>query len=613
MPYYRQVGDVPRKRHTQFRQPDGSLYAEELMGVRGFLLRLVAALPPARSRRRSCPRGVRRRPPFDPAAQPPAQAAPPARPTSSTAPAAADPVLGRQHLLANADVRISYVRRRPAVAAVPQRDRRRVRLRRERQRGRRDRRSARSTRSPGDYVVIPTSTIHRWVPPAASRALLVTEASGHIGPPSATCRVRASSSSTRRTASATCAGRTSRCTPTARTSRCSCSTAARAARRLDALRLRPPPVRRGRLGRLPVPLGVLHPRLRADHRPAAPAAAGAPDLRGPELRRSARSCRACSTTTRTASRRRTTTPTSTPTRCIFYTGGDFEAAQGLRHRAGSISLHPSGFTHGPQPGAAEALDRRGATSTSWRSWSTRSARSTCCDPALAARTRRTPGPGPGGASTPRPTPPPADAADQRRRPLRRRRAGTTNSTTSTTSAMRISRVSTGPPGGRRSTDVDRLTDPEGPLPVAFTPRTDGRTTMFENTKAFSGFSVDDIDAARQFYGETLGLEVSEANGMLTLHIAGDRRHARLPEAATTSRRRSRSSTSRSTTSRRRSTSSPSAGSTSSATREPTIETDEKGIFRGGGPPSPGSRTRPATSCRWSRTEAPSDTARVLRD
>ena len=46
--------------------------------------------------------------------------------------------------------------------------------------------------------------------------------------------------------------------------------------------------------------------------------------------------------------------------------------------------------------------------------------------------------------------------------------------------------------------------------------------MFANTKAFSGFSVDDIGKAKQFYGETLGIGVSEANGMLTLHLAGDR-------------------------------------------------------------------------------------------
>ena len=31
-----QVGEIPRKRHTQFRSPDGGLYAEELMGVEGF-------------------------------------------------------------------------------------------------------------------------------------------------------------------------------------------------------------------------------------------------------------------------------------------------------------------------------------------------------------------------------------------------------------------------------------------------------------------------------------------------------------------------------------------------------------------------------------------------
>jgi catechol 2,3-dioxygenase-like lactoylglutathione lyase family enzyme len=46
--------------------------------------------------------------------------------------------------------------------------------------------------------------------------------------------------------------------------------------------------------------------------------------------------------------------------------------------------------------------------------------------------------------------------------------------------------------------------------------------MFGNTKAFSGFAVDDIGKAKQFYSETLGLEVTEENDLLTLHIAGDR-------------------------------------------------------------------------------------------
>ncbi len=46
--------------------------------------------------------------------------------------------------------------------------------------------------------------------------------------------------------------------------------------------------------------------------------------------------------------------------------------------------------------------------------------------------------------------------------------------------------------------------------------------MFENTKAFSGFAVDDLQKAREFYGETLGLKTTEEHGLMTLHIAGDR-------------------------------------------------------------------------------------------
>ncbi len=47
--------------------------------------------------------------------------------------------------------------------------------------------------------------------------------------------------------------------------------------------------------------------------------------------------------------------------------------------------------------------------------------------------------------------------------------------------------------------------------------------MFADTKAFSGFAVDDVPRAKEFYGETLGLRVSEGSmGDLTLHIGGDR-------------------------------------------------------------------------------------------
>ncbi|HEY7829814.1 MAG TPA: VOC family protein [Solirubrobacteraceae bacterium] len=46
--------------------------------------------------------------------------------------------------------------------------------------------------------------------------------------------------------------------------------------------------------------------------------------------------------------------------------------------------------------------------------------------------------------------------------------------------------------------------------------------MFADTTAFSGFAVDDMQKAQQFYGETLGLKTSEEHGLLTLHLAGDR-------------------------------------------------------------------------------------------
>ena len=49
--------------------------------------------------------------------------------------------------------------------------------------------------------------------------------------------------------------------------------------------------------------------------------------------------------------------------------------------------------------------------------------------------------------------------------------------------------------------------------------------MFANTKAYSGFAVDDLRKAQQFYGETLGVRTSvldEGNRLMSLHLAGDR-------------------------------------------------------------------------------------------
>jgi len=49
--------------------------------------------------------------------------------------------------------------------------------------------------------------------------------------------------------------------------------------------------------------------------------------------------------------------------------------------------------------------------------------------------------------------------------------------------------------------------------------------MFENTKAYSGFAVDDAKRAHEFYAETLGVKLSvvdEEHGLIVLHLAGGR-------------------------------------------------------------------------------------------
>jgi catechol 2,3-dioxygenase-like lactoylglutathione lyase family enzyme len=49
--------------------------------------------------------------------------------------------------------------------------------------------------------------------------------------------------------------------------------------------------------------------------------------------------------------------------------------------------------------------------------------------------------------------------------------------------------------------------------------------MLEESHAYNGFAVDDLEKAREFYGEKLGLKTSildQDNGLMQLHLAGDR-------------------------------------------------------------------------------------------
>jgi len=105
--------------------------------------------------------------------------------------------------------------------------------------------------------------------------------------------------------------------------------------------------------------------------------------------------------------------------------------------------------------------------------------------------------------------------------------------------------------------------------------------MFGKTNAFSGFSVNDVQKAKQFYGETLGLDVTEANGMLSLHLAGGAEVLAYPKGdqhtpatfTILNFRVEDIDTAVDELTRR--------GVVFQ--RYPGLETDEKGVFRGGGP------------------------------
>ena len=184
MAHYQRVGDVPRKRHTQFRDPDGRLYAEELMGEEGF------SSDSSLLYHRSLPSAIVDARPWEL----PDQGTTPNHPLlprhlrlHDLVPGvewkALDAVTGRRLVLGNADVRLSYV---VAGETSP--------LYRN---GTGDEcvfvEAGTATVEtvfgdlqvgPGDYVVVPRSTTHRWVvSDDQPLRLYVVEAAGHIAPP----------------------------------------------------------------------------------------------------------------------------------------------------------------------------------------------------------------------------------------------------------------------------------------------------------------------------------------------------------------------------------------------------------------------------------------------
>ncbi|WP_169986455.1 homogentisate 1,2-dioxygenase [Microbispora sp. H10836] len=177
MPHYRMVGEVPRKRHVQFRAPDGGLYKEELMGEEGF------SSDSSLLYHRHAPTAIVKAEAVDAGASgltPNLPLSPRHFRTQDLRPEG-DLVSGRMLLAGNSDVRISYA----ATDAPSELYRDSMgdecvyvasgRARFESAYGALD-------VAEGDYVVIPTGTIHRWVPEGPVTALVV-EAAGHIRPP----------------------------------------------------------------------------------------------------------------------------------------------------------------------------------------------------------------------------------------------------------------------------------------------------------------------------------------------------------------------------------------------------------------------------------------------
>jgi homogentisate 1,2-dioxygenase len=181
MAYYRCVGEVPPKRHTQHRDPDGNLYREELMGEEGF------SSDSSLLYHRGVPSAIVDSQVWDL----PDQTRTPNHPLKPRhlklhglfeGGATADPVTGRRLVLGNNDVRISYV---VAGAGASPYYRNAIGdecVYVESGAGVVETVFGVLSYRTGDYVVVPRATTHRWRPSETCR-LYAIEANGHIAPP----------------------------------------------------------------------------------------------------------------------------------------------------------------------------------------------------------------------------------------------------------------------------------------------------------------------------------------------------------------------------------------------------------------------------------------------
>ena len=183
MAHYRQVGSIPPKRHTQHRRPDGGLYSEELVGEEGF------SSDSSLLYHRGIPSSLVDARPWEL----PEQATTPNTPLlprhlrlhelfPDKQHEAGDPVTGRRLVLGNADVRISYAvssQTSPLYRNATGDECVFV------ERGSATVETAFGALDvcQGDYVILPRATTHRWIPTGdeALRTYAI-EANSHIAP-----------------------------------------------------------------------------------------------------------------------------------------------------------------------------------------------------------------------------------------------------------------------------------------------------------------------------------------------------------------------------------------------------------------------------------------------
>ena len=181
MSYYYKLGTVPHKRHTQFRQPDGSLYHEELMGIRGFsgIKSLLYHLRPPTEVHR-IEEGGNVEIPF--AEQGPMRHR---LLRAWDLPTRGDAVQGRLPLLANGDVCISVVRPEEPMGYWYRYAHGDEVIFVHEGTGVFESQFGTLRYGPGDYLVIPTGVIWRILPDddVAQRMLVVESAGGHVEPP----------------------------------------------------------------------------------------------------------------------------------------------------------------------------------------------------------------------------------------------------------------------------------------------------------------------------------------------------------------------------------------------------------------------------------------------